>query len=51
MNLVSGEYDYVNVMEARRSPKYCGEEGKHFESRVYQNSHYSYEDEENKKKE
>lgn len=47
MNLASGEYEYVNVMEARRSSKYCGQEGKHFESRVYRNPHYSYDDEEN----
>ena len=53
MNLASGDYEYVNVMEARRSSKYCGEEGKHFESRAYKNVHYSYnddEDDENKKR-
>jgi hypothetical protein len=34
MNLVNGDYEFINVLEARKSPKYCGKEGKYFEHRV-----------------
>ena len=34
VNLVSGITENMNVMDARKSEKYCGKRGKHFEKRA-----------------
>lgn len=53
MSLITGEYDFMNVVDARKSFKHCGKHGRHYEeqpSDVVNSFEYDDNDEEEKRK-